>query len=82
MTPAEAKAEVFFTAFTSLQHIEQETFLKKLLKSNFFRAQTFLMLPSNLIQPALSKRYEGTWRNPTLDRHYRPRETFSFLRRH
>ena len=33
MTPAEAMAEVFLTAFINLPHTEQESFLSKLLKN-------------------------------------------------
>ncbi|NQU17938.1 MAG: hypothetical protein HQ564_07705 [Candidatus Saganbacteria bacterium] len=37
MTPAEATAEVFLTAFLSLHHQEQDTFLAKLLKNKRLR---------------------------------------------
>jgi hypothetical protein len=37
MTPAEATAEVFLTAFLSLPHQEQDTFLAKLLKNKRLR---------------------------------------------
>ena len=37
MTPAEATAEVFLTAFLSLPHEEQDSFLAKLLKKKRLR---------------------------------------------
>ena len=37
MTPTEATAEVFLTAFQSLPHREQDTFLMKLLKNKRLR---------------------------------------------
>lgn len=37
MTPSEATAEVFLTAFLSLPHQEQDFFLVKLLKNKRFR---------------------------------------------
>lgn len=37
MTPTEAKAEVFLTAFFSLPHLDQETFIAKLLKHKDLR---------------------------------------------
>ena len=37
MTPTEASAEVFLTAFSALPHMAQETFLAKLLKDKRLR---------------------------------------------
>ncbi len=37
MTPAEATAEVFLTAFSTLRHDEQESFLAKLIKNRRIR---------------------------------------------
>lgn len=37
MTPTEARAEVFFTAFETLPYVEQETFLSKLFKNKRLR---------------------------------------------
>ena len=37
MTPAEATAEVFLTAFLSLPHQEQDVFLVKILKNKRLR---------------------------------------------
>ncbi|OGC04015.1 hypothetical protein A2276_05300 [candidate division WOR-1 bacterium RIFOXYA12_FULL_43_27] len=37
MTPAEATAEVFLTAFLNLRNREQDTFLAKLLKNKRLR---------------------------------------------
>jgi len=37
MTPAEARAEVFLSAFFTLPHADQETFLSKLLKNKRLR---------------------------------------------
>ena len=37
MTPAEARAQVFLTAFLTLPHTEQETFLSQLLKDKNIR---------------------------------------------
>jgi len=37
MTPTEARAEVFLTAFFTLPHADQETFLSKLMKNKKLR---------------------------------------------
>ena len=37
MTPTEARAQVFLTAFLTLPHTEQETFFLKVLKNPRFR---------------------------------------------
>ena len=54
MTPAEARAEVFLTAFKSLNHNDQETFFSKLFKNTRLR--------EDIIDLAIAedKKYERT----------------------